>query len=294
MKRFFKNTLWAVLLCSVLFIGWRTFVWVGSHESAVVFDGQSEYISGFYLHGLHWTGLRSIWNRPTVLRGKDYGSFSFDCISPLPGATAQVDSAFTVKISIDVEYRLKKGFICEYEDLAGDYVRKCIVRNSNTLLRDELNVQLKTAGAEGYVSAVNSSVSAALILLKKRMNDNGVDLTRFDVRSVFYPDAALYRVLLDHRYISIKQLLAQDLNIRSAEADIAGIKMRDEYYDRRLEKISQLIEKNPLLLKFIYIDKLGGNVKMIQPSGTDGLPAITDTERVKGGISAGRQIDNLK
>ena len=46
--------------------------------------------------------------------------------------------------------------------------------------------------------------------------------------------------------------------------------------------------------KFIYIDKLGGNVKMILPSGTDGLPAVPDIDRVKGGVSAGRQIDNLK
>jgi hypothetical protein len=68
----------------------------------------------------------------------------------------------------------------------------------------------------------------------------------------------------------------------------------NELYYEKLLKVSSMIKDNPEILKFIYIDKLGDDIKVIISSDKIGLPAMfSDTiNNAKPGVKG--DVDNLR
>jgi hypothetical protein len=86
---------------------------------------------------------------------------------------------------------------------------------------------------------------------------------------------------------------------RSAELgliDVRGMverqKIENQHFYVKLREISKIIADNPEILKYIYIDKMGGNVKVILSSDASGVPAMLNGgDKQKKGLP---EIDNLR
>ena len=89
------------------------------------------------------------------------------------------------------------------------------------------------------------------------------------------------------------QELSLSLKMRETRAELERKKLQDEYEEARLLRLVPIIGKEPGILKFIYIDKLGRSVKMIPPSDSGLFSDALESERPNSGANS-RQIDNLK
>jgi len=67
----------------------------------------------------------------------------------------------------------------------------------------------------------------------------------------------------------------------------------DAYYDN-LIRMSGIIKENPEILKYIYIDKIAGNIKVIVSSEKSGIPVIFGLEPIINESDLKKEIDNLR
>ena len=68
----------------------------------------------------------------------------------------------------------------------------------------------------------------------------------------------------------------------------------NELYFEKLLKVSSLLKDNPEILKFIYIDKMGDDIKVIISSDKTGMPSMfsEDSNGTKPDVKG--DVDNLR
>jgi len=71
-------------------------------------------------------------------------------------------------------------------------------------------------------------------------------------------------------------------------------KHENELYFEKLLRVSSILKDNPEILKFIYIDKMGDDIKVIISSDKTGLPAMFNesSDGTKPGVKG--DVDNLR
>ena len=62
----------------------------------------------------------------------------------------------------------------------------------------------------------------------------------------------------------------------------------------KLLRISSILKNNPEILKFIYIDKMGDDIKVIISSDKTGLPAMFNDSAEGTKPAAKGDVDNLR
>ena len=66
-----------------------------------------------------------------------------------------------------------------------------------------------------------------------------------------------------------------------------------ELYLEKLTKVSSIIKDNPQILKYIYIDKMGDNIKVIISSDKTGIPGfLGESNDINPGVKG--DVDNLR
>jgi hypothetical protein len=107
------------------------------------------------------------------------------------------------------------------------------------------------------------------------------------------PDRNIYNEGMLHAADLRKMDKQFEKGLREIRSSNDREKIKNELFYSKLLEISKIISRNPEILKYIYIDKLGGNVKLILSSDRTGLPALLE-EAKKPGKGKPGEIDNLK
>jgi hypothetical protein len=123
----------------------------------------------------------------------------------------------------------------------------------------------------------------------------GIDVTSFEISgSVSLPDERLYyegvaflRELRELERSEKKELVA-------LKGSLEREKLRRQEFMDKLTETSRLLKTNPDLLKYIYIDKLAGNVKVIIAPDKSGMPFGMNFAEPTGKPGQREEIDNLK
>ena len=71
-------------------------------------------------------------------------------------------------------------------------------------------------------------------------------------------------------------------------------KIASEAYYEKLSRIGNMIKDNPEILKYIYIDKLAGNIKVIISSEKNAMPVIFGQDQDVKDSDLKKEIDNLR
>jgi hypothetical protein len=109
----------------------------------------------------------------------------------------------------------------------------------------------------------------------------------------YFPDNKLVAEAIQ----KTKEIRDINFNIKKQEILLKREALKErgdfEFYYEKLLKISSLIKDNPNILKYIYIDKLGGNIKVIISSDKTGLPSMFG-DLSESNSSVKGDIDNLR
>jgi len=111
--------------------------------------------------------------------------------------------------------------------------------------------------------------------------------------NLLLPDRAVYNEGLAHAADLRKTERAREMELIGVRGDLERERMKNEQMFADLMKISKIISANPDILKYIYIDKLGGNVNVILSSDSSGIPRMLENS-AKPAKGKPREIDNLR
>jgi hypothetical protein len=123
----------------------------------------------------------------------------------------------------------------------------------------------------------------------------GINVTSFEISGgISLPDERLYyegiaflRELRELERSEKKELVA-------LKGSLEREKLRRQEFMDKLSETSKLLKTNPDLLKYIYIDKLAGNVKVIIAPDKSGMPFGLNLAEPAGKPGQREEVDNLK
>ncbi len=214
----------------------------------------------------------------------------------LPGCEELKKDVYHVHVPVRLKYRINARFTDGarlvgsgkgVDELAEDYIRKGLQRELGPYLSPVYQPEALEAQAEGALESAYDTVI-------KDCADRGIDLVEAKLTgAALVPDRALHLEALQHaaNLRGIDNMLEKDLI--EERNRVTRQKISNEQLYGRLGVISKLIAANPELLKYIYIDKMAGNVKLILSSDSSGVPRLLEAEKsLKKGKT--KEIDNLR
>lgn len=221
----------------------------------------------------------------------------FDARIAVPGLEGLRERYYHLWVPLRVSYRIDAArftgaqLLCDRGTGADGLVEKLVGRG----LQRELNQYLAPVYRRDMLaSQAEPALAAAVQVLEKELGDEGMVISGARLAGALsLPEMQVYNEGLAHaadlRKID-KKIETDLLDVRSAmEMD----RIKNEQFYGKLKQISKIIGANPDILKYIYIDKMGANVKVILSSDNSGLPGMLEKE-LKPMKGKTREIDNLR
>jgi hypothetical protein len=111
--------------------------------------------------------------------------------------------------------------------------------------------------------------------------------------AVILPDRQVYNEGIMHAADLRKMDKASEKDLRELRSVMEREKIRNGQFYVKLLEISKIIKAYPDILKYIYIDKMGPNVKVILSPDSSGVPQMLEKEKTPA-KGKPREIDNLR
>jgi hypothetical protein len=130
--------------------------------------------------------------------------------------------------------------------------------------------------------------------LKEKYESLGIDMLGISLTGdIEYPDRAVYNE--GKVYISELRKLDREneKELRRVKSRLEQIRVEEEDRYEKYREMSKIIQENPDILKYIYIDKIGDNVKVIISSDS-GYPLNLESKTGKTDQQTKGEIDNLR
>ncbi|MCP4133277.1 MAG: hypothetical protein GY754_20075 [bacterium] len=224
---------------------------------------------------------------------------------PIPPLERLDGDAYTIKGKIKLDYNINREKFRKLNGLSNNKagLQKSVKTNVMGIVRGIINPYLVPIYKRNELFAQKETILKNIELqLGDYFKRSGLDLTSFKViDTILLPDQQVYKDGLTHltqvRNIERKN----ELNLETLRSRLARKRLKDEELYNKLTSLSKIIKKNPDILKYMYIEKMADNVKVIvSSSGSAALPinfdAHTDAVPAKkqGTPASGNgEIDNL-
>jgi len=215
----------------------------------------------------------------------------------IPSLSALNDDSYLIKLPANINYQIDKANIPDVSylnsklDLENYIVEKSAVISQTIFMKYIEPVYDKNNILKNEKVIVETLTSELL----KKITNLGIVLEKIEFISPgYYPDNRLYNEGL----IQNKEMRDLDFSNKKQEILLSKKLIKEKYenelYYEKLLRISSLLKDNPEILKFIYIDKMGDDIKVIISSDKTGLPAMfTDSaDGTKPGVKG--DVDNLR
>ncbi len=302
MKALVKFFIKIVFIIFVFYVGIFSFFMLKNEESGLVYELES----GNLVYDFHekynfvWHGLQPWMYGIKKTSRKRF--LSLDIRVPMPGIYGIEDESFFIHLPMEVECIVGKDSIKRF---FGNEMGK----GNNLLLPltkyiKEQAILSTQAVINGYSpSGYNREVlvkkekeikKKLASLMFKNVNQNLCKIVSLTIPGgFFFPEKAAYDEVARHVEESRRVLLLNKKENLILQGKIEADNDRNRHYFDKLKEISELIKDNPELLKYIYIDKLSPNIKVIISSDRTGFPSFLVPKKEDNSDSNG-DIDNLK
>jgi SPFH domain / Band 7 family len=300
MKRFFKGLFILIILVCIAYALASSIEKIDKGKMGIVEDLRTKKIirivrpvAGGY--AFVWQGLFP--GRFTFHQLPEDRVALHDIKIAMPNLENLKDDYYTVGIPIRVQYRIDWQKFSDIAKLANDAsdLDGMVRRYFEHALKKEIQPYLYPAyQREALANQMNAMLERIKKDLVSEFQPLGLVLVGAHIfGSIYLPDRMLYNEGLLHAADLRKVDRMIEKGLLEVKSGVARDKIKNEQYYLKLFEISKLIKNNPDILKYIYIDKLGPNVKVILSSDTTGLPAVLEEAKAsKKGKP--REIDNLK
>lgn len=299
MKKFFRKVF--LLALTVILIGGAllTVKYVKKHKFAVVIDKRNNMIAEVLEPGFSF-----------IIRGLDYKNVSlryfpingvkkFNVKVMIPELADLEDDVYSIKFPVDVSYRVvPQKLNISLNDIDNDFIHSRMQSVIVSVFSKKLNNKFKEAYNPSQIEGIFIEIEADLMKeISSKIKFYGIEIVEIQRSgNVSFPGLEIYRTGLKYK----KELLTlrQQNKLKREKLDNV-LKMNDmskENYRDNLKKMSALIKDNPLILKYIYIDKLVDSEKSVVPVDSSGYPLNLGNSvrtEVKKQTKSG-EIDNLR
>jgi len=214
----------------------------------------------------------------------------------IPILSALDDDIYVIRLSADIGYRIDKTNLPDILHLNNkgdidDYIAKKAASVSWAVLADYIEPFYNKARILNNEKIIIETVKNELI---QKTKGSGIIINKIDfILPGYYPDNRIY-------VSGVAQNDAlRDLDFENKKDEIrlnkkiVEDKKNSELYYEKLLRISSIIRDNPDILKFIYIDKIGKDIKVIISSDKTGMPAMFDENPDKAKSDKKGDVDNF-
>ncbi len=215
----------------------------------------------------------------------------------IPGLSSLNDDLYLIKLPVNISYRIDKtnmpdvAFLNSKIDIENYIVDKAAIV-CQTVLMNYIDPSYDKNKILKNEKIIIETMTSELV---KKIANVGIIFENIEFISPgYFPDNKLYA----EGVVQNKEMRDLDFSNKKQEVllskKLIKEKHENELYFEKLLRISSLLKDNPEILKFIYIDKMGDDIKVIISSDKTGLPAMfSDSEdRTKPGVKG--DVDNLR
>jgi hypothetical protein len=294
-----KKLLLIIVLSAVAYTGITSIVLVSEKSVAVITATQTGevvqvcgpginfVVKGFFFWTIN-TAMFPLSNRQ-----------EFEAAIPVYPLHALGSSYYSILVPVSVSYEI---------DLAKVYITKDSVANQKSMYLNAIRGIVKSTferAFEPYMrsrylrsdlerdfNTVFSSVSESA---RQQCSDIGIVLKNFKLSGMpVFPDEQTYAMGLQYLYElrDIEKETKKELII--LQGKLKKEEISNKQLMKKLNAISTLVKDNPDLLRFLYIDKISGNVKVIISPDKSGFPFGLGFDSVPSRKNSRGEIDNLR
>lgn len=215
----------------------------------------------------------------------------------IPSLSKLKDEIYIIKIPFSVSYRINtnnppdKAYFSDKATL-DNYVKGFIEAICSSVL---INYLEPVYNRSGIIKDEQILKDAMISTLLEKLKGAGIICDKLEtVSKGYFPEDELYMEGL----VRCKKLRDQDFENMLEEiklkSKLATEKNAYELYFERLARVSTLIKENPEILKYIYIDKMGDDIKVIISSDKTGIPVMFGNPIDEKKSDVKGDIDNLR
>ncbi len=205
---------------------------------------------------------------------------------------------YLVRASMRIAFRINPGTFHDMYALGSS--GSMLDTQVSLAARDELLRVLAPYMTPGYrrdelAAALETVADTVRRDLAARLKPSGILVTSLEFRGpVFLPEKKVHAEGLVHA----AALRAVDKKNEMDRMDVMNRMLmereKNKFMYAHLNEMSRLLKDNPDLLKYIYIDKLGHDVKVILSSDASGFPALLESTSREPRKIKKKEVDNLR
>jgi hypothetical protein len=203
---------------------------------------------------------------------------------------------YHIRIPLNVGYRIDPQ---KFSDIAalgreGRPLDDLVKRFFTSVIEKELMAYLYPVyQREAIAARMNIVMETTKGDIDQDLRSHGLVLVRAALSgAVSLPGRTLYYEGMQYAADLRRKDRSAELGLIDVRGRVERQKIENRQFYSKLREISSIIADNPEILKYIYIDKMGGNVKVILSSDASGVPAMLNgTAKPKKGAPV--EIDNL-
>ena len=223
---------------------------------------------------------------------------SFDVKMTIPSLVGLKDEYYGISIPVSVEYSIEWDKVRDYTLFRNNSLKisNIIFEDTVRFFSNQLQPYLLPFYRGPALEFRKEEIKAAVRNgLTDKLAGQGITLKRIDIYENWtYPDNERYReglqYLAELRRIEIEN--AKSLSLLKNRLE--GEKIQEEALYKKYREMSRIIKQNPDILKYIYIDKLTDDLKVIVSSDKSMVPLFLEEGKNKGSVSEKGEINNLR
>lgn len=203
---------------------------------------------------------------------------------------------YHIWLPLGITYRINHQLFADAAKLGGNgnALDDLVKQYFENELQREMAVYLTPYQREALAVQLEPIMERVKKNLKSQFTAIGIELRSVRISgNAVLPDRAVYNEGMAHAAELRKLDRMKELDLIGVRSTIEREKVKNEEFYARLLRISGIIRSNPDILKYIYIDKLGGNVNVILSSDNSGIPRMLEKVE-KPAKEKPKEIDNLR
>jgi len=269
----------------------------GKDEIIVLKDLKSNKLIQTYTstYNFIWQGV--LLNEYVVIKLPVKNSALISIPIRIPSLMSLNDDLYVIKLPVNISYQIDKTNMPDIFNMNNRLdIENYIIEKAAIICQTVLMKYIEPVyDKNNIIRNEKIIVDAMSAELTKKISSIGILLNKVEFISPgYFPDNKLYSEGL----IQNKEMRDLDFSNKKQEIllskKLIKEKHENELYFEKLLKISSLLKENPEILKFIYIDKLGDDIKVIISSDKTGFPAMFNdrSDGLKPGVKG--DVDNLR
>jgi hypothetical protein len=213
---------------------------------------------------------------------------------PLPPISDIAEERYSISFSVNTRLRLDtesasgmKYFASSADPLKA-FVASSLNESSGLVFREYIEDGYRRDAIKFRSDEIKEKIK---VLLSERVQKNGFSLEGADYSAIKIPSYETYNEGVKFQNELRNEIISNEKEKVAVNGRLSREKLENESRLDYYSSIAKLIKSDPDLLKYIYIDKIAGNVKVVISSDKDLVPDIFTgkTETVKS-----KEIDNLR